>query len=301
VWALVVQTVIQPAFASVGFLLQSRYRPRLRFSMERLRSIFAFSRHMLGIMFTTFLNQRTDDFLIGAVIGSVALGIYTVAYRLLTVMLDVVVTSAQDVLFPAFSRVQDDRSRLARAYLSASGMGAVLASPSFLFVLAAAPELVHVVFGTKWDEAIPVMQVLCLFGPLQAIMQLNYALLNSMGRPRLVFRVGMVGTVLQVAAFAVAVHFGIVWVAASFVLASRELQFSMAAFLRRLLPSTLATAAMVAAMYGLRAVLPADLSDWLRLLALSATAPAAYFAALRVVGREQLGELTRYGRAAIGR
>ncbi len=58
------------------------------------------------------------------------------------------------------------------------------------------------------------MQILCVFGLLFAVTQFNSALLQSIGRARLVFRISLAGTILQIAFFAVAVNFGIRWVAA---------------------------------------------------------------------------------------
>jgi len=259
VWALVAQSVLAPAGTTFGLIVQSGYRPGRDVSLSRLRSLFGFSRNVIGMSIMAFLTQRSSDLLIGAFIGTTALGIYSVAYRLIVVMLDVLVTSVQGVIFPVFSRVQMDRPRLRQAYLSASRMGALITFPSFLFVMATAPETVEVVFGSKWNDSVPVMEVLCLVGPIWAVMQLNAALLFSIGRPQVVFRLSVAGAVLQVVAFAIAIPFGIVWVAVAYVarlyiivpvalvLASRALESPLREFLQGLAPATAATAAMVVA------------------------------------------------------
>ncbi len=123
--------MLAPALNTIFNTVQSQYRPGRKVDLARFWSLFAYSRQILGTSLMGFFNTRTDDFLIGCVIGATALGIYTVAYRLLLVMNDVLTTTARSVAFPVFSRVQHDIPRLARAYASAMRMSAVIAFPIF--------------------------------------------------------------------------------------------------------------------------------------------------------------------------
>lgn len=306
VWALVAQSALGPAGTTVGLIVQSGYRPGLDVSLSRLRSLFGFSRNVIGNSIMAFVTQRSSDLLIAAFIGTAALGIYTVAYRLLVVMLDVLVTSVQGVVFPVFSQIQTDRARLRQAYLSASRMGAVITFPSFLFVMATASETVDVVFGSKWEESVPVMEVLCLVGPIWAVMQLNAALLYSIGLPQVVFRVSVAGALLQVVAFLIAMPFGIVWVAVAYVarlyvitpvglvLASRALQSPLREFLGGLVPPVAAAAAMVVAIEAAAAAIGDAVPASVALVVFGAIALPVYAMALRLAGPAHFAEARRY-------
>src|SRR5689334_24295166 len=70
VWAIVVQSALAPAGTAIGFMLRSGYRPGFDISLARLRSLFRFSRNVIGLSFMTFLNQRSSDFLIGGFIST---------------------------------------------------------------------------------------------------------------------------------------------------------------------------------------------------------------------------------------
>jgi O-antigen/teichoic acid export membrane protein len=306
VWALVAQSALGPAGTTVGMILQSGYRPGFDVSLSRLRSLFRFSRNVVGMSIMAFVTQRSSDLLIGAFIGTAALGVYSVAYRLLVVMLDVLVTSVQGVVFPVFSRVQMDRPRLRQAYLSASRMGALITFPGFLFVMATAPETVEVVFGSKWEESVPVMEVLCLVGPIWAVMQLNGALLFSIGRPELVFRLSAAGALLQVVAFLIAMPFGIVWVAVAYVarlyvivpvglwLASRALESPLREFVQGLAPAIAATAAMVVAVEAATAAIGDAVPAPAALVIFAAIALPVYLVALRLAGPAHFAEARRH-------
>lgn len=295
VWSLVVQTVLGPSLGLVFIVPRSGYRPGRNVSRERFRELFASSRHFLGGTLMNFLNGRADDFLIGATLGPVLLGVYAVAYRVLTVMIDVLSTTSRSVAFPIFSRVQHDRARLGRAYTSVTRMCAVIAMPGYLLAFAAAPEIVDVLFGHKWHAAIPVMRILALFGPVQAVGQFNGALLQSIGRARLVFRLLVAGTVLQVIAFAIAVPFGIQWVAASLVIrayvlapiglriAAHAIGGDLRSHLSALVAPAVSSVGMAAAVMGIGRLLSGG-SETLRLLVELAVALPIYAALLRLIG-----------------
>jgi PST family polysaccharide transporter len=217
------------------------------------------------------------------------------------------------VIFPVFSRVQADRPRLTQAYLSASRMGAFIAFPCFLFVLATASQIVDVVFGAKWEDSVPVMEVLCLVGPLWAVMQFNNALLTSIGRPQLVFRLSAAGALLQVVAFVIAVRFGIVWVAVAYVarlyvmapvglvVASRAVKSPLREFLQGLVPATAATAAMVGAIKAAEAAIGDTVPTAAALVVFAAIALPVYLVALRLAGPAQFAEARRHVRSVRSR
>jgi O-antigen/teichoic acid export membrane protein len=92
-----------------------------------------------------------------------------------------------------------------------------VALPSYLFFVVAAPDEVQAVFGSKWHDSGPVMSILALFGAAQTSLEVVNWVLVSTGRPQVTFRLRLLNTSVQVAAFLVAVPFGIRWVAATLV------------------------------------------------------------------------------------
>lgn len=310
VWSLVVQSIIANGGASLGMIIAARFRPSRRASWARARSLLSFSAHVLGVQLTNFFNNRTDDFLIGTVLGATSLGIYTVAYSMLMVMNDVLMRPVQNVIFPVFSRLQKDVARLRQAYLTAVRTALFGTAPMFLFVAAAAPELVPGLFGSKWHSSVPVMQILCVYAPLNCLMQFNAALLTSIGRPRTVFRIAIAGTALQVAFFAVAVNFGIEAVAASYVarayliapvglvIASRALGDALRPILAGVVPVAIACAVMVLAVEAVRAALDHAVPDLVAVVAYGAVALPAYLLTMRLIAADQLAQAVRYARAA---
>lgn len=57
------QTALAPAGTTLGMMLPSGYRLGLDVSLIRWRSLFAFSRNVLGVSLTSFVTERSSDLL----------------------------------------------------------------------------------------------------------------------------------------------------------------------------------------------------------------------------------------------
>jgi O-antigen/teichoic acid export membrane protein len=303
VWALVVQYVVLNAVQTVLLWAFAVSRPGLRVSRRHFADIFGFSRHTLGNQLLQFTSTRSDDFLIGAFLGAGPLGLYAVAYRLLTTLNDVINQTLLGVAFPVFARLQHDTARLRNAYCTVLKVGAAMAFPGFGFFVLAAPEVVEVVFGARWLPAAPVMAVLAIFGALQTSLLITDSCLNAIGRPGVVFRNRLLSTGVQVVAFAVAAPFGIIWVAWSLVARAYLLAplpvwsliragvVDLRAWLGSFVTPLLGTAVMLGAVAVVRASLLGHTGPGLRLAAMAGAAVIAFLGVLTVVDRPILREV----------
>lgn len=292
VWSLVGQMVTNAAAGTVILWVLCSWRPGWSLSVESLRGLLRFSARILGERLALFASRRSDDLLIGLVLGPVALGFYTVAYRILLIFTEIIIWTLEGVAFPVLSRLQGDQERRARAFYVLIRLGAAVAAPAFLALAILAPELTQVAFGDRWLAAVPVMQALALVGIPHAAMYCNKAALNAAGRPDLSLRIALVTCVANVTAFALVVHWGILAVAISYAVCSyllvpvsvwsvvRVLRLSAQTYLRAFVAPLVSGMVMAAVVVGVRAWLVDGWSEPLRLLVLLAVAAAAYLAML---------------------
>lgn len=218
VWSLVGQQIGQELVGSLVLWQSSRWRPGLKVSRRHFQHLFGFGINILGFNLLHFLNSRADDFLIGYFLGPVALGYYSVAYRVLGVMQQLLVNTSRQVALPTFSRLQQDLEGFRRAFYTATQFTSLIAFPVFLGVVTLAPEFVRLVFGEQWIPSIPVLQVLAFAGIFQAISFFKSSVFIALGKPSWALWLAALSTVLNLIGFAIAVRWGIVAVAAAFVL-----------------------------------------------------------------------------------
>ena len=89
VWSLVAQQLVNRIINVIVLWKASPWRPGFNISIKHFRDLSSFGINVMGVNILRFFNQRSDDFLIGFFLGTTALGYYTVAYRLLRLMVNI--------------------------------------------------------------------------------------------------------------------------------------------------------------------------------------------------------------------
>ena len=126
------------------------------------------------------------------------------AQRLVSIIGEVLVVGLQGIVVPVFARVQHDREALARGLFRAYRLIAFIAFPAFAGLTLVAPELVPIILGAKWLEAIPVVQASTLPTLLYALGFFLSNVLTAIGRPGLRLLLTTIQTIAS-AVFIVAV------------------------------------------------------------------------------------------------
>jgi len=196
----------------------SDWRPGFDLSMKHYKELFTFGAYVAGHNILQVLVRRSDDLLIGYFLGPTLLGYYAIGYRLVLVIIRAATGIINSVAFPTFSRLQDNPERMRRAFYEVTQYTSLLAFPVFIGLAILAPEVVPALFGEKWAPSIPVMQVLALMGILQSGLAFNGSVMKAFGKPSWHFGIMLLNAVCTVLGFLLVVRWGIVAVAASFVI-----------------------------------------------------------------------------------
>jgi O-antigen/teichoic acid export membrane protein len=298
VWSLVFASVTTSLASTIGYWIRSSFRPRFEFNFPEVKSIAVFSSNLSASGLVNYAYRNTDNLIVGRVLGSVPLGYYQMAYNLMLTPIQNISSVISAVLFPAFSRIQDDNDRFRSAYVRACLLIALLTFPVMAGLGVVADPLIRAVLGTKWLGAIPIFQVLSTVGLVQSVQTTVGVIYQAKGRTDLMLRLSLLFLIATVVAFLVGVHFGALGVAVAyatvflgfltipgFAVPFRLIDLSLREFGSALLPQLLITALMSAACAGWLLLLKQlSLSNpWLRLASTSTLGVVVYIAALLVV------------------
>jgi O-antigen/teichoic acid export membrane protein len=184
-WALVIGSAAAQMVGLVVSYLQAPFLPRI--SLQHTRSLFSFSGWLfLGTSINAF-NYRADQLAIGAVLPRAALGQYSVGDNLAGLPVRESMTPLLTVLFPAFTRLQNEPERLKQAYLRAQGLVVALGLPIGVGFSLVAQPFVHFAMGPRWDQAAFVVQALGAVFALQTFSMPFGGLAMALGKTRTVF------------------------------------------------------------------------------------------------------------------
>jgi O-antigen/teichoic acid export membrane protein len=215
VWSLVGQQLVGAVLGCLCLWRAVSWRPRLRISTAHLRDLYTFSLSITGNDILWFFSQKSDQTLVGYGFGPVALGPYSLASRISTLLHDGIVGPFQSVAFPAFSKLQSDPVRLARALYKFCEVSSFVSLPVFAGLAVIAPELVPWLFGARWTPAVPILQGLALYGAVRVVLSFVHPLMLAKGRAGLYLLMSIVQSVLTFAGCLLAVRWGPVAVALS--------------------------------------------------------------------------------------
>lgn len=224
-WAIVWQSIVLAAVKSGILWATSSWKPRLEFSLASLRSIFSVG---AGVMASSFLNtifQNIYSFIIGAHYNLVQLGNYSQAdkWSKMGVMSLTQVFTAS--FLPLLSAKQDDKQEYARMMAKTSRLTGYISFFAMGLLLVCSTQIFHIFFGTKWDSAILMFQLLVVRGIFTIITTLYNNFIISCGASRKYVYSEIVKDVSTVIAIVVTIPFGVTWLVAGQVFAGAVYYF----------------------------------------------------------------------------
>lgn len=265
VWALVFAMIASSVVSLVVSYLIHSYRPRPRFDRSAATELFGFGKWIFGSEWLSFLINEGDDVFVGLVLGPAALGIYQLSYQLSNAPATEITHPIQRVLFPAYSKIQDDVASLRRGYFTTIRVISLLSFPASVGIVVVAPVFVRAVLGPDWLEMIIPIQVLGAYAVVRSIRSSTVPLFRAIDRPDYDTKIRMLKLILIGSfIYPAAQMFGVAGVAlvilghalvvapiASYV-AVRSVDGRMVAFGRALFYPAVGSTVMGAVVYGLR-------------------------------------------------
>jgi len=136
------------------------YVPRGKPSWKAVLELRGFAGSVVAGRFLCTVSSNADYLLVGRLLGSSALGFYSIAWDLLRFVPDRLYKVADRVTVPAFCRIQDRPEELRRAFLNFLDQMNRLIEPPLVCVAIAAPELLLVMYGPHWIGAATPLRIL---------------------------------------------------------------------------------------------------------------------------------------------
>ncbi|WKN44638.1 lipopolysaccharide biosynthesis protein [Tunicatimonas pelagia] len=196
VWALAFNSIIVSVISGILYFLQVRWVPPISFNKPAFMGLFSFGGYVLIERIFYFLTNNIDYLLIGKLIGSKALGVYTLSFILTDTFRTKVMNIFNKVLFPAYSSMQSDGKELKKYYLGVVHLNANILIPIMVIFIALAKPIILVGFGEEWLGAVNPLRILSLSVIIHAISGTVSTVIKSTGRADLIVKINALLTLL---------------------------------------------------------------------------------------------------------
>ena len=206
-WSLVALTAGQACATAALSMLISGWRPGWWNISSEVKESIGFGANLTGFNIVNYLCRNVDKLLIGRQWGATELGVYSKAYSLLLMPVQQINGPIAAVALPALSRLQSNGVEYRRYYLKMVQIIAYVSMPLVVVLAVLAEEVVLVLLGQQWMEAVPIFRIFAVFVVIQNVLVTTGWVLQSMGRASRLFKWGAV----QAPVFVVACFLGLPW------------------------------------------------------------------------------------------
>ncbi|WP_345164542.1 MOP flippase family protein [Nibribacter koreensis] len=267
VWSLVLNYIISSALSAIFVWIISPWKPVPQFDKLAFKELFGYSSNLLGFGILNYWVRNLDNLLVGKFIGTSALGVYSRAYTLMLLPITQITAVITKVMFPALSAIQDDVSKVRSIYIRSITIIAFVTFPMMIGLLIVADSFILSIYGDKWVNVVPILQVLCVVGLVQSITTTVGWIFNSQGKTKVQLRWALFTSTFRCISFFVGIQWGVMGVAMAYMLgtlmlsvpslflAGRIIKLQLRDIFDSLLPTTLISVVMGLGVYGVKLML----------------------------------------------
>jgi len=199
-WAFIYAEIIETVVFVLGSFLLHKYRPQ--FSLLGWKKQWGFSQWILLKSIFVFVRFRIDNIFLSKYLPLEGLGTYSVAKDVATLPSGQVIGPVLDPLYVGLSSIHNDAALFAdKSHKTLSVMFAIIL-PISLGTYITADNLVAVLLGHQWHQAVPLVMILALTLLPAMLGDFLTRIMTALGKVKLIFKFELLLGLITVATFA---------------------------------------------------------------------------------------------------
>lgn len=264
VWALVGQQLTNVTLGTLILWGLVQWRPKLMFSMRRLKSLFNYGWKLLAsaLLDTTFNHLR--HLIIGRSYTANDLAFYNQGHLFPHTIVANINTSIDSVLLPAMAAEQDDKEKVRNMTRRAISISTYIMMPMMMGLAVCAEPLVRLVLTEKWLPCVPFLRIFCFTYAFWPLHTANLNAIKALGRSDLFLKLEIIKKIIGLVAILLTMNISVMAMAYSLLVTSilsqiinswpnmKLLGYSYIAQLVDMVPQILLSTIMGAALYTIQ-------------------------------------------------
>ncbi len=152
-WSLIIGTIAGNLFNAVALTAKSEWKPKLYYSMQLFREMFAFSGWSLLEAVAIWLTSWAGTFVIGGLLNSYYLGLYKQPMTFVNSAFALVTNATTPVLFSSLSKLQNDDLKFQNFFYKFQFSVGMFVLPLGVGIFFFRDFLTNLLLGDAWTEA----------------------------------------------------------------------------------------------------------------------------------------------------
>ena len=164
VWSLIIQFLALTATNAIIAWVKAGWSPGRPPPLSKISEVARFGFKVIGVRTGELTATQAPLVMVGGTLGAAALGQFFFAWRLIEIGSFLVVTPLRMTSQSAFSAITRAGQAASDLLDNLFGIIGLLSLPAFAGLAMLSPYLIPVLFGAGWEDAIPVVQIMCAAG-----------------------------------------------------------------------------------------------------------------------------------------
>ncbi|MBZ9781541.1 oligosaccharide flippase family protein [Pseudomonas sp. REP124] len=159
-WAVIAQALVMEFVSIVVLMNGDRRRMPMVIDGPFLRDLLKTGLPVAVNTLSSQTLQRGVNVVLGITAGTHAVGMFNLAMRIIDLPRTAFYNGLMSYALPAFARRHAEPARLIGFICDSTAVSGFLLTPIFIGIAVTASDIILLIFGTKWADAIPLLQVL---------------------------------------------------------------------------------------------------------------------------------------------
>jgi PST family polysaccharide transporter len=202
---------------SVALWIAAKWRPGVVMSLRHLKDIYEYSIKVFIDQQVIFISNRLDEGLVGYFLDISALGFYSIAKRLVLLLIEIFNSTLGMVMFPYFTKIQTDNAMIIKSLKFGLKFYFASTIPVFLGLAVLAAPIISVVFGKQWVDADSVTRIISISGPFLFGPLFIHAIFHAIGSPGVPLMLNVARAISSLILFPIGGFLGLNGIAAALV------------------------------------------------------------------------------------
>lgn len=198
-WAVIAQAVIMELISIIVLMRGERRRIAFHIDGPFLRELLKAGTPVAINALSSQTLQRGVNVVLGMTAGANAVGMFNMAMRIIDLPRSAIYNGLMSYALPVFARRSAEPSRLLGIIGDSTAVSGFLLTPLFIGIALTASDLILLIFGAKWAEAIPLLQVLACTAAIGNSAMYATTALVAVNRSHLTIKAEVATTVLALA------------------------------------------------------------------------------------------------------
>ncbi|MGN0575219.1 MAG: lipopolysaccharide biosynthesis protein [Ruminococcus sp.] len=200
VWALVAQMLFNAAVDTIILWITVKWRPKMMFSFQRLKSLFSFGWKLLASSLLDTVYNDLRQLIIGKIYSKNDLAFYNQGKKFPHLIVTNINTSIDSVLLPTMSKAQDDKNAVRSMTRRAIKTSTYIMMPVMIGLAVCAEPLVSLILTDKWLPCVLFLRVFCITYAFYPIHTANLNAIKAMGRSDLFLKLEILKKIIGLTA-----------------------------------------------------------------------------------------------------